>query len=74
MKMQNANDRMDESLSMRDGKESTKEQSFKDRRDESRAMSRKQHGMRGGSTFGQVFSNMQAVNRAGHKSPNQVME
>ena len=35
-KKQGANDRLDESLGMRDGKESTKTQSFKDRRDESR--------------------------------------
>ena len=34
-KKQNPNDRLDESLA-RDGKESTKSQSFKDRRDESR--------------------------------------
>jgi hypothetical protein len=36
-KKQNANDRLDESLGARDGKESTKTQSFKDRRDESRS-------------------------------------
>ena len=35
-KKQGANDRLDESLGMRDGKESTKTQSFKDRRDESK--------------------------------------
>ena len=35
-KKQNANDRLDESLGARDGKESTKSQSFKDRRNESR--------------------------------------
>ncbi len=35
-KKQGANARLDESLGMRDGKESTKTQSFKDRRDESR--------------------------------------
>ena len=29
-------------------------------------------GMAGGNTFDQIFSNMKAVNRAGHKSPNQV--
>ena len=34
-KKQTANDKLDESLA-RDGKESTKSQSFKDRRDESR--------------------------------------
>ena len=36
VKKQTANDRLDESLGMRDGKESTKSQSFKSRRDESR--------------------------------------
>ena len=37
---QNANDRLDERLGMKDGKESTKSQSMKSRRDESRAMKR----------------------------------
>ena len=36
-KKQTANDKLDESLGARDGKESTKSQSFKDRRDESKA-------------------------------------
>ena len=35
-KKQTANDKLDESLGERDGKESTKSQSFKNRRDESR--------------------------------------
>jgi len=35
MKKQGANARLDESLGMRDGKESTKTQSYKSRRDES---------------------------------------
>ena len=35
-KKQTANDKLDESLGMKDGAESTKSQSFKDRRDESR--------------------------------------
>jgi|TARA_B110000027_G_C15932942_1_gene217749 hypothetical protein len=39
-KKQGANDRLDESLGMRDGKESTKSQSFKSRRDESRGASK----------------------------------
>ena len=38
VKKQTANDKLDESLGERDGKESTKTQSFKDRRDESRGM------------------------------------
>ena len=38
MKRQGANDRLDESLGMRRGKESTKSQSMKSRRDESRGM------------------------------------
>ena len=37
---QSANSRLDESLGMRDGKESTKSQSFKSRRDESRGASK----------------------------------
>jgi hypothetical protein len=37
---QTANDRLDERLGMRDGRESTKTQSMKSRRDESRAMKR----------------------------------
>ena len=36
VKKQTANDKLDESLGMKDGKESTKTQSFKDRRDESK--------------------------------------
>jgi hypothetical protein len=36
-KKQTSNDKLDESLGMKDGKESTKSQSFKDRRDESKA-------------------------------------
>jgi hypothetical protein len=36
MKKQSANDRLDESLGARRGKESTKSQSYKSRRDESR--------------------------------------
>lgn len=45
---QGYDDRMDESLGMRDGKESGKKQSYKDRRDESRGMSR---GKMGGGVF-----------------------
>ena len=40
VKKQGANARLDESLGMRDGKESTKSQSFKSRRDESRGASK----------------------------------
>ena len=39
-KKQGANARLDESLGMRDGKESTKSQSYKSRRDESRGASK----------------------------------
>lgn len=38
MKRQTRADRLDESLGMRRGKESTKKQSYKSRRDESRGM------------------------------------
>jgi|TARA_R110002020_G_scaffold179065_2_gene372176 alcohol dehydrogenase YqhD (iron-dependent ADH family) len=40
IKKQGANDRLDESLGMRRGKESTKTQSYKSRRDESRGASK----------------------------------
>tara|TARA_R110000772_G_scaffold257048_1_gene373743 strand:- start:44 stop:622 length:579 start_codon:yes stop_codon:yes gene_type:complete len=40
MRKQTPNDRLDERLGMKDGKESTKSQSMKSRRDESRAMKR----------------------------------
>ena len=40
VKKQGANARLDESLGMRDGKESTKSQSYKSRRDESRGASK----------------------------------
>ena len=40
MKKQGANDRLDESLGARRGKESTKTQSYKSRRDESRGASK----------------------------------
>lgn len=38
MKRQSKADRMDESLGMKDGKESKKKQSYKSRRDESKGM------------------------------------
>ena len=41
MKKQDKADRMDESLWMRRGKESTKKQSMKDRRDESKGSAKK---------------------------------
>ena len=40
---QGRNDRLDESLGMRQGKESSKKQSYKSRRDESRGMSKAMH-------------------------------
>ena len=40
IKKQGANDRLDESLGSRRGKESTKSQSYKSRRDESRGASK----------------------------------
>ena len=71
MKRQNANDRLDEHLGMKDGKESTKSQSYKDRRDESRGMT----SSKGGSTFDSVFKSMEAKNRSagGHSSCNKPM-
>ncbi len=50
-KKQGYNDRLDESLGMRDGKESTKSQSFKARRDESKGME-KASGNRAYSSVG----------------------
>lgn len=41
MKKQTKADRLDESLGMRRGKESTKKQSYKSRRDESRGMKKR---------------------------------
>lgn len=41
VKKQGYNDRLDESLSMKNGKESKMKQSYKDRRDESRGMKKK---------------------------------
>jgi len=41
MKRQKTAAKMDESLGMRKGKESTKKQTYKDRRDESKGMSKK---------------------------------
>ena len=51
MKHQGYNDRLDESLGARDGKESTKSQSFKARRDESKGME-KAMGKRAYSSVG----------------------
>ena len=42
MKKQTRNDRMDESLGMKRGKESSKKQPYKDRRDESRGSKKSQ--------------------------------
>ena len=44
MKKQGKKDKMDESLSMRRGKESSKKQSMKDRRDEAKASMKKMKG------------------------------
>jgi hypothetical protein len=44
MKKQTKADKMDESLSMKHGKESTKKQSFKDRRDESQGAKKVKKG------------------------------
>lgn len=44
MKKQSKSSRLDESLGMRRGKESTKKQSYKSRRDESRGMKKAKRG------------------------------
>lgn len=41
MKVQTAKSKLDEKLGMKNGKESTKKQSMKSRRDESKAMTKK---------------------------------
>ena len=46
---QGYNDRLDETLGSKDGAESTKKQSMKDRRHESEAMEKKDHGHKYGS-------------------------
>ena len=46
---QGYNDRLDETLGMKDGKESSKKQSMADRRHESEAMEKKDHGHKYGS-------------------------
>lgn len=46
MKKQTRKDKMDESLSMRHGKESTKKQSFADRRHESEGMKKAKSKMK----------------------------
>ena len=73
MKKQTKADRMDESLSMRDGKESTKSQSFASRRHESEGA--RHHSSKSGSTFDSVFKAMEARNRSagGHSSCNKPM-
>jgi hypothetical protein len=75
MKQQGYNDRLDERLGMKDGAESTKTQTYRDRRDESRGADKRQHGMtdlhhhRGQATFQSVFAQMERINKtAGHNS------
>ena len=53
---QGYNDKLDESLSMKDGKSSTKSQSYKARRDESKAMSKKLYGHAYGGDHSMVRS------------------
>ena len=52
---QGYNARLDESLGSKDGKESTKSQSMKDRRHESSAMEKKDHGHKYGSDAGMGY-------------------
>ena len=55
MKKQGYNDRLDETLGAKDGKESSKKQSMKDRRHESEAMEKKDHGHKYGSDAGMSY-------------------
>jgi len=52
---QGYNDRLDETLGSKDGAESTKKQSMKDRRHESEAMEKKDHGHKYGSDKGMSY-------------------
>ena len=58
---QGYNARLDETLGSKDGKESSKKQSMKDRRHESEAMEKKDHGHKYGSDKGMSY-------RKDHKS------
>ncbi len=52
---QGYNSRLDETLGSKDGKESSKKQSMKDRRHESEAMEKKDHGHKYGSDAGMSY-------------------
>tara|TARA_A100000172_G_scaffold62421_2_gene41837 strand:+ start:163 stop:453 length:291 start_codon:yes stop_codon:yes gene_type:complete len=52
---QGYNSRLDETLGSKDGKESSKKQSMKDRRHESEAMEKKDHGHKYGSDKGMSY-------------------
>ncbi len=60
---QGYNDRLDETLGSKDGAESTKKQSMKDRRHESEAMEKKDHGHKYGSDAEMSYRKDGAANR-----------
>tara|TARA_R100001510_G_C7653752_1_gene212138 strand:+ start:892 stop:1140 length:249 start_codon:yes stop_codon:yes gene_type:complete len=57
-KGQGYNDRMDESLGMRNGREQNMKQSLKDRRDEAKGMNKK--------IDGRAFSSVRTMDRSNH--------
>jgi hypothetical protein len=64
MKHQGYNARLDESLGMRH--KGKKKQSFKDRRDESKAMEKKRYGHAYGTDDGMSYRHVQKVTRHDH--------
>ena len=60
---QGYNDRLDETLGMKDGKESSKKQSMADRRHESEAMEKKDHDHKYGSDAQMTYRHDGATNR-----------
>ena len=76
MKKQGMAARMDESLGMRDGKESGKMQSYKDRRDESRGASKGMKNLKDNMQAYEVYGVNSNCEKEGQKIKpfNQVME
>ena len=72
---QGYNSRLDETLGSKDGAESTKKQSMKDRRHESEAMEKKDHGYKYGSDTQMSYrhhhmsSAMKVMKHMGGRSP-----
>ena len=74
MKKQGYNDRLDETLGAKDGKESSKKQSMKDRRHESEAMEKKDHGHKYGSDSKMSYRNKSEENHGYYASVGKVLQ